>query len=310
MSGNPTKNCTIITNIILSEVTSSERTIDSSKFTFNASWSYKNGSYPVDYFSLVFGNGYKCNTTNNWYNGPIIWDGGLSNYMTLSIRPIDSEGHIGKSSGIAIYSPSAYINYYQFGNGQVKFEAISSYDFDGEIIQYFWDFGDGETSIEKETLHNYSNPGYYNVSLTVTDNDGFKSTENITISVLIPPEPPVAKISGPYTINKGEFVILNASGSYDPDLDGRIISYKWDFGDGETGYGQIVNHTYNTTGTYDVTVTVMDEYGLTDTETTSVTVIDSPKEASKDNGGSPGFELIFIIIALGVILYFKRRKIS
>jgi hypothetical protein len=43
-----------------------------------------------------------------------------------------------------------------------------------------------------------------------------------------------------------------------------IVSYNWDFGDGETATGEQITHAFAATGTYDVTLTVTDEAGLTD----------------------------------------------
>lgn len=46
-----------------------------------------------------------------------------------------------------------------------------------------------------------------------------------------------------------------------------VVSYDWDFGDGETGRGAIVTHTYEETGLYDVTLTVTTEFGESNTFT-------------------------------------------
>jgi|GEM_PF-1169531 len=68
-----------------------------------------------------------------------------------------------------------------------------------------------------------------------------------------------------------ETVTFDASASYDPD--GTIVDYMWDFGDGTTGNGSIVNHTYTRAGVYTVTLTVTDDEGLSNTATTSVIVV-------------------------------------
>ena len=60
-------------------------------------------------------------------------------------------------------------------------------------------------------------------------------------------------------------VYFNASGSYDPD--GNIISYEWDFKDGDTGSGEIVNHTFSSIGSYNVRLNVTDNEGATDSTT-------------------------------------------
>jgi hypothetical protein len=51
----------------------------------------------------------------------------------------------------------------------VEFNASASYDPDGEIIQYIWDFGDGVKGYGEQTSHTYINPGEYKVTLTVVD---------------------------------------------------------------------------------------------------------------------------------------------
>jgi len=53
---------------------------------------------------------------------------------------------------------------------------------------------------------------------------------------------------------------FDASGSY--DIDGTIITYEWDFGDGATGSGETLTHVYQVPGTYIVTLTATDDDGL------------------------------------------------
>jgi len=65
-------------------------------------------------------------------------------------------------------------------------------------------------------------------------------------------------------------VTFNASNSSDPD--GNIISYAWDFKDGNTGSGQTVNHTFSSTGSYNVELIVTDNEGATDSATKTITV--------------------------------------
>ncbi len=57
-------------------------------------------------------------------------------------------------------------------NQTVSFSAAGSYDPDGQITAYFWEFGDGQTSNQMNTTHSYSQADNYTYRLTVTDNLG------------------------------------------------------------------------------------------------------------------------------------------
>ena len=88
-------------------------------------------------------------------------------------------------------------------------------------------------------------------------------------------EPPVAHFTyTPTAPSEGDTVRFDASGSYDPD--GNIVKYIWDFGDGASGTGKIVAHTYSRAGTYTVRLTVQDDRGATDTATATVRVKAAP----------------------------------
>lgn len=85
-------------------------------------------------------------------------------------------------------------------------------------------------------------------------------------------EPPTANAGLDKTVNEGNAVTLNGTGSTDPDGNEDIISYNWDFGDGNTGSGAILNHTYLNNGVYTATLTVTDTAGETSTDTATITV--------------------------------------
>jgi PKD repeat protein len=56
------------------------------------------------------------------------------------------------------------------------------------------------------------------------------------------------------------------------DENAPTLTYAWNFGNGRTGSGSVPSHTYTTAGTFTVTLTVRDEYGLTGTTTRTVTI--------------------------------------
>ncbi|MEX2467698.1 MAG: PKD domain-containing protein, partial [Gemmatimonadota bacterium] len=61
-------------------------------------------------------------------------------------------------------------------------------------------------------------------------------------------------------------------GAGSTDSDGSIVGYAWDFGDGNTGSGVTVSHTFASGGTYTVTLTVTDDDGATGSDAQSVSV--------------------------------------
>lgn len=84
--------------------------------------------------------------------------------------------------------------------------------------------------------------------------------------------PPVADAGGDKSVSVDETITFDASDSYDPDPDGYIESYEWDFGDGVTGSGATTSHVYSEAGNYIVTLTVQDDAGGEATDTAVVTV--------------------------------------
>lgn len=82
-------------------------------------------------------------------------------------------------------------------------------------------------------------------------------------------KPPVADATAgePYRGLINTTILFNGSNSYDPD--GNITSWYWEFGDNTNGTGKIRNHLYSTAGTYQITLTVTDEKGATNTTRTT-----------------------------------------
>jgi len=147
------------------------------------------------------------------------------------------------------------------------FEASESGD-DGSIVSFAWRFGDGATGAGLAPTHVYATPGSFAVELTVVDDGGARGSVSRTVDVTDGTNlPPVASFTAECN---GSTCTFDASSSWDPD--GQIASYNWNFGDGPDGFGHHVTHTYAAAGTYNVTLTVIDNYGATSARTASVTV--------------------------------------
>ena len=161
----------------------------------------------------------------------------------------------------------------------VDFDASNSVDIDGTITDYDWDFGDTNSGTGETTSHTYTGSGTFTAVLTLTDNDDATSTQEFTIitnalpvpSFTITPTTPVTE------------TVTSFDASASSDADGTIESYSWDFGDGTTATGMMVEHTYTTAGPVDVKLIVVDDQGSSDSSIVSVTVNGKPSAAFTAN---------------------------
>jgi len=101
---------------------------------------------------------------------------------------------------------------------------------------------------------------------------------SISTSLSLAQQPPVAIISAPDTALTNQTVTFDASQSYDPN--GTILNYTWDFGDGTTGYGKVVNHSYTKPGNYTITLTILDNENLSNSTSKQIEV-----KSDSDNDG-------------------------
>lgn len=146
-------------------------------------------------------------------------------------------------------------------------DGSGSYDDDGSIVRWDWDFGDGTTASEEITSHTYGSEGTYRVKLTVIDNDDKKDRAYATAYAI--GDAPIANANGPYDGVAGSFITFDGSGSSDTE---GIVEYEWDFGDGSTGHGMNPTHFYMISGVHDVTLTVYDTAGQSATDTTTISI--------------------------------------
>ncbi len=153
---------------------------------------------------------------------------------------------------------------------ELELDASGSYYPNGSIIQYRWDFGDGNVIISTTPIVKYtysSVTSSYNVVLTVIGDDLLTSTDSVKVIVSARP---IIDISAPTEGKVGETLVFDASSSI--DIDGNIVSYTWSFGDGTSASGKVVSHVYNKEGTYKVTLVTTDNVGLTSSKEFFVTI--------------------------------------
>lgn len=250
----------------------------------------------ITLYSWSFGDGSSSTSVNPTH----IYTGSGTYTIILTIQ--DDDGATTSISKIINVNlpPTANFTYYPLHPTDLETITFtdSSSDADGEIIAWHWDFGDGNTSDLKHPNHQYDDNGVYIVTLTVTDDDGAKHTKSQKI--VVKNIEPIARFN--YTSSSEHIkvgTILNFTDN-STDVDGYIVNWTWNFGDGTIAYGKKVNHTYYNAGTYNATLTVKDDDGAIDSYTLQITV-------EKERKGVPGFELAFLIIALISIIILRKK---
>lgn len=129
-------------------------------------------------------------------------------------------------------------------NNQIQFTNASI----GQNLTYIWDFGDGDSAFVENPAHSYVNPGSYTVSLTVTDQNGCDSTfvrpNYITIA------DPVIDFAADSTFASCPPLPVNFTGI--PLSNHNFTTWRWNFGNGNTGFQQNPTAVYTQPGTYSV----------------------------------------------------------
>ncbi len=152
----------------------------------------------------------------------------------------------------------------------VQFQDLST-DLDGEVVSWLWDFGDGSSSVTPSPTHTFIDEGDFLVSLTVRDAED--AVTAVARWLAVGNDPPTADFSwspaSVTTVVDAQFT----SQSLDPD--GTIVSWTWDFGDGGSGSGPVVDHRYSALGTYTVVLLVTDDNGATASVSKEMSVINS-----------------------------------
>jgi len=124
---------------------------------------------------------------------------------------------------------------------------------------YLWDFGDGTTSTSTNPSHTYTTSGNYNVTLIVTNAAG--CTKNIVKTAYIQALPsPIVNFTSSNNIACNAPTTVNFTST-----SATTATYSWNFGDGGTSTSTNPAHSYNATGTYNVTLIAIGSNGCADT---------------------------------------------
>jgi len=140
---------------------------------------------------------------------------------------------------------------------KLYFDASKSTDPDGKVLRHYWDLGDGRKARGRKVRHVFSKPGLYTVKLRVEDNSGSLcnfATDQCKVFVNFSPivnigKDRIASVNEPLSFN----------GTDSRDIDGKIISYEWNLGDGSKNSGTNITHAFQKPGTYRVRLAVTDD---------------------------------------------------
>ena len=232
---------------------------------------------PLEYRWDIDGDG---TWDTDWRTDPeihMIWED--DDIITMAVEVTDGEYFDATSTVVTILdlSPTAEFIWSpepQDEGEPVTFTDMSTSDPD-EIVSWTWDFAGSWTSSDQNPTFTFIDDGLFDVTLTVTDDDG--STDSITHQVTIDNVAPTVSIDS--MISPVTFILpgdrLEFMGSFiDPGSDTHTI--EWDWGDGKTNSDSLVqNHAYADIGSYIITLTIVDDDGGMGEDTREVEVISS-----------------------------------
>lgn len=128
----------------------------------------------------------------------------------------------------------------------------------GSIIQWHWDFGDGDTSSMQNPFHVFASSGTHSVTLQLGSANSCTAAVTSSVEVHSPPLANFSFIPAPSVslIEPAEFQDLTTGGA---------MAWWWEFGDGDTSMIQNPQHYFQDTGTFIVTLIVLSPEGCRDT---------------------------------------------
>ncbi|HUS99917.1 MAG TPA: PQQ-binding-like beta-propeller repeat protein [Candidatus Thermoplasmatota archaeon] len=210
----------------------------------------------------------------NAYTGAKIWDYNFNTQFQTRSSPALAAGKVFVGSGDGILYSFGDIQFLADANGPYHGIINTSVDFIGSVyggqagFSWYWDFGDGATSIQQHPTHTYTALGEYTVTLSVTDNLGHIATDDTEVFIEVPnTSPEIPTVDGPVSGRPGmsyEFFFTSSDQTDD------TLYYYIDWGDTTTsgwigpfpsGVTQIQQHTWTSKGSFMIKVKAKDKHG-------------------------------------------------
>ncbi|MEM7390807.1 MAG: PKD domain-containing protein, partial [Verrucomicrobiota bacterium] len=229
---------------------------------FNSAGSFDPDADPLG-FAWNFGDGQTTNNPNPQHTYSFPGEYIVTLFVTDGRGGVDSD-----EARVAVTvpnrPPTAFVTIHPTNDVRlgesVTLDGSGSFDLDGDDLRFAWDLGDGTMTNSEGVVHTYLASGNYAGTLVVDDGRGGSDTNAFTLEIGPPNNPPVAS----FTItrqgtNVGDLFTFDATASF--DLDGDPLSFDWDFDDQAVSVGQVVHHSFNQPGDFNVKLTVADNHG-------------------------------------------------
>lgn len=208
-----------------------------------------------------FGNGNSTTTTN--INASVGATYSVEKTYTITLTVIDGSNSNTKTQSIIVYKKPIVEFSVLSAKGCSPFTTTftsNSAAGDGNISNYFWDFGDGNTQRGaglSQVINTFTYTQKAKVGLTVTNSYGCQATtEKADFVETLAPVTAAFSTNNTMLCHEGDAVrFTNTSTGSD------VLSYSWDFGDGVTGTEQSPTHAYAQKGNYTVKLAVTSSNG-------------------------------------------------
>ena len=232
---------------------------------------------PIIKWTWSFGDGTPQVIATNGNPQPHMYVAYGTNTASLQVETSSGCKSVLSSKQIAV-SPNPFATFSFTGaclpSGTTQFTDQSSI-VTGNISQWLWDFGDGNTSTQQSPVYNYTSTGPFNVNLTVTSANGC-SDDSIRVMNKVYAQP-TAAFSAPAEVCYGTTINFTDQSSAP---NSSVAQWLWNFGDGTTSTQQNPSKTYTAANTYTVSLTIVSAANCSSTTMTKTVIVDPLPDAN------------------------------
>ena len=262
----------VLPNIIISQSASFTTNVNSGCLPLVIN--FTNISTNAISYEWDFGNGAQSTLENP---STVFTQPGLYNIQLIAIGTSGSDTLLQTNLIEVLPSPTADFQLTQTGPYCEDDNLFSFQNLSTNAISYLWDFGDGNTSTDVNPTYTYTTSGSHVINLIATNNQGCTSNK-ILPAINIEPNPIITAYSDVqnWCDPSHSFIFTSASSNT------TVTSWSWNFGDGNTTSTSLptTNHQYNSSGTYNVSISGISTMGCSDTITLTNIEIFSPPNST------------------------------